>query len=48
MDLDMADPSETTAPDGKSASPIGLPDFAQVGPHSTDQSGIGVLGDVSL
>jgi len=48
MDLDMADPSETTAPDGKSASPVGLPDFAQVGPHSTDQSGIGVLGDVSL
>jgi flagellar motor switch protein FliN/FliY len=31
-----------------SAAPMGLPDFSRPGPHSSDASGIGVLGDVSL
>ena len=33
---------------GTSPEPMGLPDFSRPGPHSTDSSGIGVLGDVSL
>ena len=34
--------------DGKAPTPIGMPDFSGGLPHSTDSSGIGVLGDVSL
>jgi flagellar motor switch protein FliN/FliY len=33
---------------GTPAAPMGLPDFSRPGPHSTDASGIGILGDVSL
>lgn len=33
---------------GAPASPMGLPDFSRPGAHSTDSSGIGILGDVSL
>jgi flagellar motor switch protein FliN/FliY len=33
---------------GSAAAPMGLPDFSRPGPHSTDATGIGVLGDVSL
>ena len=41
------EPSTTTAATGGPA-PVGLPDFGRPSPHSTDASGIGVLGDVSL
>ncbi|MBI1303056.1 MAG: flagellar motor switch protein FliN [Phycisphaera sp.] len=34
--------------DGKAPTPVGMPDFSGGLPHSTDASGIGVLGDVSL
>ncbi|MCX5649887.1 MAG: flagellar motor switch protein FliN [Planctomycetota bacterium] len=40
-------PSDGGIP-GSSAAPMGLPDFSRPGPHSTDATGIGVLGDVSL
>lgn len=43
--------STKTATDGGrggSPSPVGLPDFSQPTPHSSDMSGIGVLGDVAL
>jgi flagellar motor switch protein FliN/FliY len=33
---------------GSAAAPMGRPDFSRPGPHSTDATGIGVLGDVSL
>ena len=48
--LNMADPSETTDQTAAAGAPtpVGLPDFSHPGPHSTDASGIGVLGDVSL
>ena len=44
----MADSTDSTSPDGKNAAPVGLPDFGRVNPHSTESSGIGILGDVSL
>ena len=44
----MADSTDSTSPDGKNEAPVGLPDFGRVNPHSTDASGIGILGDVSL
>ena len=55
----MADPSDNPtgnsstagnagAIDGKVPTPVGMPDFSSGLPHSTDSSGIGVLGDVSL
>jgi len=34
--------------DGKTPTPVGMPDFAGGVPHETTASGIGVLGDVSL
>jgi flagellar motor switch protein FliN/FliY len=47
----MPEPNETPAADGAPGTgpaPMGLPDFSRPMPHSTDSSGIGVLGDVSL
>jgi flagellar motor switch protein FliN len=48
--LNMPDPTESPSPEGASTRPlpVGLPDFSNPSPHSTDASGIGVLGDVSL
>ncbi len=45
---EAANASSAGPVDGKSPTPVGMPDFSGGGAHSTAASGIGVLGDVSL